>query len=73
LGPQHLRCLPGSPMRSTGRPLIKTSGEPFTAGPLTRWEQQELPWESLGQCALSPTLQIGGMRPPCMIFNILLL
>ena len=59
LGPQHALCTPVSPTRSAGLPLMKTLGEAVTAGPVTLWGQQFLPWTSAGQLAWSPRRQTG--------------
>lgn len=54
--PQQAAWTPGSPMRSAGRRLTLTSGEPWIAGPVPGWGHAGQPCASNWMAALSPSL-----------------
>lgn len=53
--------MPASPTRTEGRPLVRTFGEPWIAGPTAGCGHAGQPWASAGTMEASPTRAWGGM------------
>src|SRR3954467_3225253 len=66
LGPQHAAWMPRSSCRAAPRPLIETSGEALTIGPMAGCGQAGQPCASAPTCALSPSRAAAGIfqNPP---------